>query len=111
MAPITEPAPKHVPAWKKLGLKLKYAKEEPDDLHGGQHETLKSKKRKEPAESEFTAESSAMDRPTKKPKKSNSHNHRPSEPVNGESTVATPSKLKESSPSAIELRHLTNASP
>ena len=101
MAPITEPAPKHVPAWKKLGLKLKYAKEEPDDLHGGQHETLKSKKRKELAESEFTAESSAMDRPTKKPKKSNSHNHRPSEPVNGESTVATPSKLKESSPSAI----------
>ena len=102
MAPMMEPAPKHIPAWKKLGLKLKYAKEEPENLHGGQHETSKSKKRKEPAESEFTAKSSAMDRPTKKPKKSKSHKYGPSESVNGESTIAIPSDFKESSPSAIE---------
>lgn len=43
---MLEPAVKHIPAWKKLGLKLKFAKEEPDDANETLNHSAKSNKRR-----------------------------------------------------------------
>ena len=34
MSPSPQPAAVHIPAWKRIGLKLKFAKEEPQDING-----------------------------------------------------------------------------
>ena len=67
----TEPIGKHIPAWKKLGLKLKYAKEEPDLIHHGQRASFEEKKRKK-VYSEITPlnPTSAKKPKTQSPKKS-----------------------------------------
>ncbi|KAK4693854.1 hypothetical protein P7C71_g3617, partial [Lecanoromycetidae sp. Uapishka_2] len=71
MAPVSSPATKHVPAWKKLGLKLKFAKEKPDDItthHTGVDANVR--KRKSSGGSEFDVETAATDRTPKKAKTS-----------------------------------------
>ncbi|SLM41193.1 Protein of unknown function DUF2373 [Lasallia pustulata] len=65
MVPMVEPMVPHVPAWKKLGLKLKYAKDTPDDvIHTG--DSAPNSRKRGPPESRLIAENT----PTKKPKKS-----------------------------------------
>lgn len=46
----TEAENKHVPAWKKLGLKLKFTKEEPGSINDTQADSIKEKKRKHVSE-------------------------------------------------------------
>ncbi|CAF9937083.1 hypothetical protein IMSHALPRED_011016 [Imshaugia aleurites] len=70
MSPIPEPLEKHVPAWKKLGLKLKFAKEEPEDTQPTQNGTVYHKKRKAPADEEAVTENVPAERSAKKVKKS-----------------------------------------
>ena len=69
MSPIPEPAQKHVPAWKKLGLKLKFAKEEPEDTQPSQNGTFDSKKRKVLAEEEYAVGEALVERSTEKVEK------------------------------------------
>ncbi len=74
MAPISESTPEHIPAWKKIGLKLKYANEE---LPIGESSASKiivtnGKKRKAITESNFAVDVATADSHTKKSKKSKS---------------------------------------
>lgn len=68
MSPVPEPTQKHVPAWRKLGLKLKYAKEEPGDAQTRQNGTVNRKKRRIVAEEDAAVENSPVERSTKKVK-------------------------------------------
>ncbi len=70
MSPIPEPNQKHVPAWKKLGLKLKFAKEEPEDTQSSQNGSVDRKKRKAPAQEEAFGEHAPVERSAKKARKS-----------------------------------------
>lgn len=101
MAPISEPISKHIPAWKKLGLKLKFAKEEPEEVNGGHKEaTTNGKKRKSSSDSEFAVETAATEQPMKKLKKSKSKlrdetatvtmTGDPSSTLHGEETQSSP---------------------
>ena len=86
MSPIPEPAQKHVPAWKKLGLKLKFAKEEPENTQPSQNGTCDSRKRRATAEEEYgVGEASIQKSPmkVKKVKKSRSRAEDAGEAVNG----------------------------
>lgn len=83
MSPIPEPIQKHVPAWKKLGLKLKFAKEEPEDIQLRQNGTPNRRKRKASAEEEDLVEDVPIGRSAKKPKKSKSRAKDAGEVVNG----------------------------
>ncbi|KAM0795285.1 hypothetical protein BDR22DRAFT_826259 [Usnea florida] len=86
MSPIPEPAQKHVPAWKKLGLKLKFAKEEPENTQPGQNGTYDSRKRKVPAEEEYGVGEASVEKSTKnvkKVRKSKSRAEEAEEAVNG----------------------------
>ena len=103
MAPLSEPAPKHIPAWKKIGLKLKYAKEEPEDSDRSETGFVNGTKRKTPTEGEFTAEATPTDSPTKKPKRSKSHKKDDSEPVNRESIITTNASTQELPQPTIEV--------
>ena len=73
MAPIGEPTAPHIPAWKRLGLKLKFAKEEPDnaiEARNGHLEKANSHKRKAAkASTDTTVEVIATEPPMKKAKK------------------------------------------
>ena len=87
MSPVPEPIQKHVPAWKKLGLKLKFAKEEPEDSQTYENGTLKRKRRKAPAEEEEAAvENLPVERSAKKIKKSKLRAEGTGEAVNGKET-------------------------
>ncbi|KAL2045656.1 hypothetical protein N7G274_002085 [Stereocaulon virgatum] len=103
MAPMSEPAPKHIPAWKKIGLKLEYAKEEPEDSDRSRNWFVNGTKRKAPTEGEFTAEATPTDSPTKKSKRSKSHRQGDSEPVNRESIVTTIASTQELPQPAIKV--------
>lgn len=83
MSPIPEPIQKHVPAWKKLGLKLKFAKEEPEDTQPSHNGTVNLKKRKSQADDEGAADRAPIGRSTKKSKKSKSRAEETEEVVNG----------------------------
>ena len=69
MSPIPEPAQKHVPAWKRLGLKLKFAKEEPENTQPSQNGTYDSRKRKAPVEEEYGVGEASVEKSTKNVKK------------------------------------------
>ena len=86
MAPVPEPKQKHVPAWKKLGLKLKFAKEEPDDTRPRQNGTDNLKKRKAPAEEESVAEYTPTETSTTKSKKSQVRAEEAGNVLNGNGT-------------------------
>ena len=79
-----EPMPKHIPAWRRLGLKLKIAKEDPDDSIVIKGSSSNGKRRKGMAESDFALEYTHTDRPAKKSKKA---------VVNSPSTTVTPPGL------------------
>ena len=72
MSPPPEPILKHVPAWKKLGLKLKFAKEEPEESQPRENGTVDRKKRKTRAGEEHGGENTQVERSVKKVKKSKS---------------------------------------
>ncbi|MCJ1254031.1 hypothetical protein MMC24_001845 [Lignoscripta atroalba] len=82
----------HIPAWKKLGLKLKYAKDIPIETRGGAHSISNEKKRKRSTEKDGTAPPAPHS--SKKTKKSpvrleaSSTTHRDGQPV---SSTITPS--------------------
>ena len=93
MSPIPEPAQKHVPAWKKLGLKLKFAKEQPEINQPSQNGTCDSKKRKAPAEEEYGVGEASVEKSAKKAKKvkkSKSRAEEAGEAVNGFGTSTEP---------------------
>lgn len=87
MSPINEPAPKHIPAWKKLGLKLKFAKEVSEEANIGQKSLadgiFNGKKRKDTAESEEAAGAASTTPPAKKPKRSKIKSDKVTEETNG----------------------------
>lgn len=83
MSPIPEPTQKHVPAWKKLGLKLKYAKEEPGDARTRQNGTVNRKKRRIVAEEDASVRNSPVERFTKKVKTPKPRAEETGEAVNG----------------------------
>lgn len=93
MSPIPEPAQKHVPAWKKLGLKLKFAKEEPENTQPSQNDTCDSRKRKAPAKEEYGVGEVSLKKSTGKVKKvklSKSKAEEAGEAVNGFGMSAVP---------------------
>ena len=93
MSPITEPAQKHVPAWKKLGLKLKFAKEKPENTQSSQNGTCDSRKRKAPAKEEYGVGGASLEKSTrkvKKVKKAKSRAEEAGEAVNGFGISAEP---------------------
>ena len=90
MSPIHEPTQKHVPAWKKLGLKLKFAKEEPENTQPSQNGTYDSKKRKVSAEEEYGVGEASVEKSTKKVKKVRSRAEEAEEAVNGFGITAEP---------------------
>ena len=86
ISPIPELIQKHVPAWKKLGLKLKFAKEEPEDSQPYENGTIKRKRRKAFAEEDTTAENLPVERSAKKTKRSKLRAEETGEAVNGKGT-------------------------
>ena len=86
VSPIPELVQKHVPAWKKLGLKLKFAKEEPEDSQPYANGTIKRKRRKAFAEEDTTVENLPVERSAKKIKKSKLRAEETGEAVNGKGT-------------------------
>ena len=86
MAPVPEPIQKHVPAWKKLGLKLKFAKEEPDGTRPRQNGIDNLKKRKAPAEEDSFAEYTPTGTSTTKSKKSEVRAEEAGKVLNGNGT-------------------------
>ena len=72
MSSAVETAPKHIPAWKKLGLKLKYAKDELSDHEGRQKNDTNAKKRKDTSDEHSLNGSTPDEKPIKKSKKSKS---------------------------------------
>ena len=84
--PEPEPMQEHVPAWKKLGLKLKFAKEEPENTQPRANSAINRKKRKVPAEDEAIVASPPVERSAKKIKKLKSKAEETGEAVNGNGT-------------------------
>lgn len=88
--PQTQAVEKHIPAWKKLGLKLKYAKEElsPSEIPNGSPSTVSNEKKRK------LSPEIPIDTPTvKKPKKS-----KPKSKPSGKDATTNPS----SSPQPLE---------
>lgn len=83
MSRVPEPTQKHVPAWKKLGLKLKYAEEEPEDAQTRQNDTVNKKKRRIVEKEDAAVENSPVQRSTKKIKNPKSRAEETGEAVNG----------------------------
>ena len=86
MAPIEEPIQKHVPAWKKLGLKLKFAREEPEDNRPRQNGTGNEKKRKAPAGGDAVTKYAPVETSTAKSKKSELRAEEAGKALNGNGT-------------------------
>lgn len=113
--PQTQAVEKHIPAWKKLGLKLKYAKEDlsPSEIPNGFPSTVAyEKKRKLPPEI-------PVDTPTgKKPKKSKSKSktsekdattNPASSPQPLESYTSSPTEPRESKRRSVSFTPATKA--
>lgn len=116
MSPVPEPIQKHVPAWKKLGLKLKFAKEEPEVAQPSQNDRINHKKRKAPAKYEAVVEKTPVERSAKKVKKSTSREEEAGEAVNGNGTSHEPrdenkpgKKVKQSNPNTEDSTEAVNA--
>lgn len=93
MSPISEPIQKHVPAWKKLGLKLKFAKEEPEDTQFSRNGTVNRKKRKasvDEEKEEGVGEHASVERSAKKAKKSKPRAEEAGEVVTGNGSSHEP---------------------
>lgn len=100
MAPST---PKHIPAWKKIGLKLKYAKEELGEQSFSDVIVTNGKKRKVQTENGFAIDVATTDSPTKKSKKSKSTTGEEAlATVNGNAAIATPTRIATSITSTVE---------
>ena len=102
MAPISESTPKHIPAWKKIGLKLKYAKEELGENSASKIILTNGKKRKVTTQSNFAVDVANPDSPTKKSKKSKSTTGEALAIVNDNATIATLSRTATATTSTIE---------
>ncbi len=120
MSPVSEPYQRHVPAWKKLGLKLKFAKEEPEDTQPRQNGNINLKKRKAPAEEEAVTEGTPVEkeRSAKKVKRSKSKAEETGEAVNGNGTSHGPQddnkpkeRIKKSKSSIGESGGAANGTP
>ena len=90
LSPVSESTPKHIPAWKKIGLKLKYAKEELGKDSVSKVIVGDGKKRKVTTEGGFVIDVVTTDRPTKKSKKSKLTTGEALAIVNGNAAIATP---------------------
>ena len=102
MAAISESTPKHIPAWKKIGLKLKYANEEPGEKSVSKVIVTNRKKRKVTTESGLAIDVVTTDSPTKKSKKSKSTTEEALAIVNGNAAIATPARIATSTNSSVE---------
>ena len=102
MAPISESTPTHVPAWKKIGLKLKYAKEELGENSVSKVIITNGKKRKVTTESGFAIDVATTDSPTKKSKKSKSTTGEALAIANSNAAIATPPRIATSTTSTVE---------
>ena len=102
IAPISESTSKHIPAWKKIGLKLKYAKEEPGENGVSKAIATDGKKRKATTEGGFSIDVMTTDSPTKKSKKSKSTTGEALAIVNGNAAIATSSTVATSTTSTVE---------
>ena len=102
MAPSSDPSYVHIPAWKKLGLKLKYAKEDAEDLtahRDEQTEATNVKKRKlADVANSSTPQSSAIDVPGRKPKKTKTNRDGSTSNFDGDEVLVPSTKDKASSP-------------
>ena len=109
---VPELIQKHVPAWKKLGLKLKFAKEEPEASQSYENGTVKRKRRKVPAEEgEAAVENLSVERPTKRIKKSKLRAEETGEAVNGDLKPSDePVKVERSSRKAKKSKVKTDMS-
>ncbi|KAK0517383.1 hypothetical protein JMJ35_000538 [Cladonia borealis] len=102
MAPVSGSTPEHIPAWKKIGLKLKYAKEELGEKSVSKAIVTNFKKRKVTTESGFAIDVATTDSPTKKSKKSKSTTGEALAIVNGTAAIATPPRIETSTTSTVE---------
>ena len=102
MAPISESTPKHIPAWKKIGLKLKHAKVELGENSVSKATVTNSKKRKVTTESGFAIDVATTDSPTKKSKKSKSTTGEALAIVNVNAAIASPPRIATSTTSTVE---------
>ena len=102
MAPISASTPKHIPAWKKIGLKLKHAKEELGENSVSKATVTNSKKRKVTTESGFAIDVATTDSPTKKSKKSKSTTGEALAIVNVNAAIASPPRIATSTTSTVE---------
>lgn len=104
-SPCAAPQP-HIPAWKKLGLKLKYAKDDasPTFQPLPKIDTINEKKRKHTSDAVTEVTSSTLDPATTKPSKKNKTSHlkstAPSKIRNGEASHIVASLKPASSPKA-----------
>ncbi|CAD6569221.1 MAG: hypothetical protein ASARMPREDX12_002256 [Alectoria sarmentosa] len=110
MAPIPEPIQKHVPAWKKLGLKLKFAKEEPGDAQPSQNGTTNRKKRKIAAGEEDVVEYALIQGSAKKAKKSKPRAEGVGEAVNGNGSSHGPRNVAKTRKKIKKSMHEANES-
>jgi len=96
----TTSTPKHIPAWKKLGLKLKYAKEEPEKAHTAHNSVANGViigvKRKQNTEDGPTEDSTPTDRPTRKSKKSTMKPDKSAATTNGSPPVVVSNSVDSS---------------
>ena len=102
MAPISESNPEHIPAWKRIGLKLKYAKEELGENSVSKAVVTNGKKSKVTAESGFAIDVAPTDSPTKKSKKSESTTGDTLAIVNDNTAIAIPPRIATSTTSTVE---------
>lgn len=102
ITPISESTSKHIPAWKKIGLKLKYAKEEPGEHGVSKAIATDGKKRKATTEGGFSIDVITSDSPTKKSRKSKSTTGEALAIVNDSAAIATPPTVATSTTSTVE---------
>ena len=102
IAPISEPTPKHIPAWKKLGLKLKYAKEELGEDSVSKVIVTDGKKRKVTTEGSLAIDVVTTDSHTKKSKKSKPTTGEALAIVNNNAVIASPPRFGISKTSTVE---------
>ncbi|CAF9917310.1 MAG: hypothetical protein ALECFALPRED_011101 [Alectoria fallacina] len=110
MSPIPEPIQKLVPAWKKLGLKLKFAKEEPEDTQPRQNGTANCKKRKTSASDEGVVEYALIQGSAKKAKKSKPRAEEVGEAANGNGSSHEPRDVDKTRKKVKKLRHVASES-
>ena len=109
MAPIISFEPRHIPAWKKLGLKLKNAKEEPEEdfvVHLPstivEEKPVYNRKRKAPNEGVLGSRNTDSNRAVKKSKKSKARETSNTDPANDISVTYKPPKSGQNAPQMVE---------